>query len=416
MIAKLLRLAFAALLLTAAGAAPTPLLRDGEPVQWWFTFKLNAAAFPGCGGAERSCLFGGTAQPYKQWGQQFVYASSADPNLKQGGGCAGDSLADPIGATFNAIYNGAWNYLVWNDQFYSDPNVAKCGDACLAPWGHSKGILAWDDDGNGVVMQVTTPDWPGSGSAAHPRASEGNTLGCTARDNNVMVSQHAFALRLTKADVVAVLTGLHNASVVTAPAKLQIASNGGPAEIVALVQSLGERTKSKIWTKTVLSSGVVLISKPSALWVPPWQMVSSILGGVSLRTATWWAYPQIYSTTKAMTMACWDDSLPDKPGAVEIATSGQWNGTVFGLSGGLGANYNHAKIGVSTDGDRDYVIFGDLNQQGNAVDTDQKCSRSQNGRGGLFFVVSEPTLWHAVSDLVKGDTAPTQAPKSKPAP
>src|SRR6202165_4763402 len=48
-------------------------------------------------------------------------------------------------------------------------------------------------------------------------------------------------------------------------------------------------------------------------------------------------------------IGCWDDSL-SKLGAVEIATTGQWNGQTFGLKGGLGSNFNHAKIGVSTSG------------------------------------------------------------------
>src|SRR5947199_2640123 len=39
----------------------------------------------------------------------------------------------------------------------------KCG-SCSSPWGHSKGVLAWNDAGEGFVMQVSTPSWPASGS------------------------------------------------------------------------------------------------------------------------------------------------------------------------------------------------------------------------------------------------------------
>jgi len=96
-----------------------------------------------------------------------------------------------MGATFDEIYSGSYNYVVWNDQFYQDPRLAACGssNSCSAPWGHSKGMLAWNDSGGGVVMQVTTPDWPGAGGEQHPRQEEGNTLGCTARDNDVLVSR-----------------------------------------------------------------------------------------------------------------------------------------------------------------------------------------------------------------------------------
>jgi hypothetical protein len=107
-------------------------------------------------------------------------------------------------------------------------------------------------------------------------------------------------------------------------------------------------------------------------------------------------------------IACWDQSL-GQPGAVEIATTGQWAGQRFGLTGGAGPNFNHAKIGVSTSGDVHYTVFGDMNQQGAAL-AGQNCASSQNGRGGLFYVVNDPTLFDEVSKLIAGSTAPTTAP------
>lgn len=400
----------AALLLVVAlwapvfAEAPSPLLKDGSPVSWWFVFKLNAT-FPGCD-TLRMCLFGGEAKDYSKWGQQFVYASSDDHVLQKGGGCCGEAVSDPVGATFNEIYDGNLFYVVWNDQFYNDPEIAGCGKSCSAPWGHSKGVLAWDADGNGVVMQVTTPSWPASGSKAHPRASDGNTLGCI-EDNNVLVSQHFFSLKLDKADVLALLQAIGNASVVTDPANPQLVNNGGPEDIQALVAKLGQKTDGEQPLEFTLSSGVKLISKPSALHVPPWQMLSSLLGGASLRAATWWANPKIYSTTTDTEIACWSTSLPNKPGAVDIATSGQWDGKSFGLTGGSGPNFNHAKIGVSTAAGSTLVAFGDLNQQGDALVNDKKhCGSSQNGRGGLFFVLDDQPLHDSVASLIAGETAP----------
>jgi hypothetical protein len=71
-------------------------------------------------------------------------------------------------------------------------------DNCGGPWAHSEGMVAWNDAGEGFIMQVTTPDWPGSGSSEHPR-DRGNTFGCT-RDNNVGYSQSFFALKLSNRD------------------------------------------------------------------------------------------------------------------------------------------------------------------------------------------------------------------------
>jgi hypothetical protein len=315
-----------------------------------------------------------------------------------GGSCLGDGKADPVGATFDQIYGGKYFYVVWNDQFYKDPV-----DNRDEPWGHSKGVMAWDASGNGVVMQVSTPDWPGAGNKAHPRQTLGNTLGCIAGDDDIEVSQHFFALKLTHGDVVRVLNALVNASVVTDASNLQIVKSGGPADVTAAVQGLGVKSVSKAATTVKLSSGVTLISKPSGLRVPPWQMVSSLLGGEPLRVASWWDAPEIYSTTAATSVECWDAGLKTAAGAVEIATSGTWLGNPIGLKGGAATSANHAKLGVST-GKHNYSIFGDMNQQGSLT----KCASSQDARGGLFFVVDNAGLHESVAGLLKGESAPVQ--------
>jgi hypothetical protein len=402
--------AVAAALTPTRGATeetPKPLIAKGHPVDWWFVFKFNSASFPACpAAATRACLFGGQVQTsWRSFSQQYAVASNESKSLQAGTGCIGDTTDDPVGATFDEIYHGSFNYVVWNDQFYKDPELAACGNSnsCSAPWGHSKGIIAWDAAGDGIVIQVTTPDWPGAASSLNPRSEEGNTLGCTARDNDVLVSQHFFSLRLSKDDVVDVLKALQNASVVTDSHNLQIVKNGGPPNISALVKQLGVKSTSTSFNKTILSTGVELISKPSGLHVPPWQMVSSVLDGVSLRAATWWANPQIPSTTSSTTIDCWDPSL-STPGAVEIATSGHFAGKTFGLQGIAAPDGNHAKIGVSTSGTHHYTIFGDMNQQGAISGT---CKSSQNGRGGLFFVIDDAELSSSVRDLISGDSAPT---------
>jgi hypothetical protein len=268
-------------------------------------------------------------------------------------------------------------------------------------------MLAWNEAGEGFVMQVTTPSWPAAGSKRSPRKSDGNTLGCV-KDDNVKVSQHFFALKLTKDDLVKVLTALQNASVVTDPKNPQVVNNGGPADVQKLVQSLGVQSNSQAYTKAELSSGVELISKPSHLDVPPWQLVSAVLGGLSVRAATWWARPKIYTTTSTTKISCWDDSL-GKPGAVEIATTGDWAGKEFGLAGGAGPNFNHAKVGVAIADDGRQSVFGDMNQQG-AV-SGRKCVSSQNGRGGLFYVIDNKELHDSLKSLLSGGTAPTKAPR-----
>ena len=386
----------------SVSSAPTPLLEKGHPVDWWFVFKFNAHAFPGCSeGDTRACAFGGDVRPYAI-GQQFVYASSEASRLKKGVGCLGDTETDPVGATFDEIYNGSFYYVIWNDQFYDDPQITGCGKSCASPWGHSKGMLVWNNAGDGLVMQVTTPSWPAAGSSLFPRQSDGNTLGCV-KDDNVKVSQHFFALKLTKSDLLKVLEAMRDASVVTDPRNPQIVHNGGPTDVQVLVRKLGTKSHSTSVLEAELSDGVRLIAKPSRLHVPPWQLVSAELGGVALRTATWWAYPRISSTTGSTSIKCWRSDLP-KAGAVEIATSGSWQGQTFGLKGGPGPNFNHAKIGVTISGVDPLAIFGDLNQQGAL--SGKNCGSSQNGRGGLFYVIRDKVLADSLAHLIDGETAP----------
>jgi Deoxyribonuclease II len=396
--------------------APTPLAGPNQPVDWLFAFKFNTASFEGCNDDGKipvegtPGIFGGTVQAYPNGhSQQYVFATSANPSLVKGPECLGGTLKDPLGATFGQVYNTpGYFYVLWNDQFYGDPM-----DSDESPWGHSKGMLAWNADGEGFVMQVSTPSWPASGSKENPRKTDGNTLGCI-KDDDIEVSQHFFALKINRSDLVTILNALILAKVVTDPSLPQIVQNGGPADVQALVKKLGSPVSSKAsCTVATLSSGVKVISKPAAVASPPWQVVSALLGGLPLRVASWWSKPKIYSTNAQSNISCWPLGI-GKPGPVEIATDGSWNGTAFGLTGGSGKNFNHAKIGISTDSSKSISIFGDMNQQGALTPAysyaKQTCQSSQNGRGGLFYVVDDPMLWKSLTELLKGGTAPTAAP------
>ena len=398
--------------------APTPLIAPNQPVDWLFVFKFNTGSFPGCdddGTVPKEGspgIFGGQVQHYRSGhSQQYVYASSKNPKLVKGEGCVGATHNDPLGATFGQVYNQpGYYYVLWNDQFYNNPIPTKG-----KPWGHSKGMLAWNEDGEGMVLQVSTPSWPASGSKAHPRQNDGNTLGCV-HDDDIEVSQHFFALKLNQKDVIAVLNALYNSSVVTDTSHPEIVQNGGPAKIQALVNKLGVKSRSRSCTTVTLSSGIQLISKPRSIAAPPWQLVSAQLDSIPLRVASWWAEPLIYTTDENSEITCWPAKM-NKPGPVEIAISGAWNGVSIGLKGGEGKNYNHAKIGISKDPKRPLCFFGDMNQQGalrkGYAYKNQSCSSSQNGRGGMFYVLNNPDLHASMAALIGGDTAPTSGPNGR---
>jgi hypothetical protein len=396
-------------------AAPVPIEAAGKPpVQWWFAYKFSAQSYPGNpDDPARGCTFGGALRrDGHNFSQHFVFATSADPTLRDGAGLLGTSAADPLGATFSQIYNGHYYYVVWNDQFYGDPERkgSECDDKqCGSPWGHSKGVLAWNQDGNGVIVQVTTPSWPGSANSGAPR-HDGNTLGCIVDDNNISNAQDFFSLQLNRDDVKKVLRALAVSSVSTDVGNPQVVNRrlagvAPPDDIDAIVATLGKQSGDKTYLDAPLSSGIRLIAKPSALHVPAWQFVSSVLGGEPLLTATWWATPRIPSTHSAADVHCWDPTLATPPGRVDVANSASWENVPVSFTGGP----NHAKIGVSLSGGHHYAIFGDLNQQGQLGDPSNPngaaCASSQNGRGGMFFVLTNPALQSGITKLIAGQIA-----------
>ena len=416
---------------------PSPLAAPGEPVDWMFAYKFNDGSFPGWDNGEvppygTPGIFGGTVKDYPEgMSQQYVFATSKKPTLVKGKGPIGATLTDPLGATFAQVYhNPGYFYILWNDQFYGNPDIDG-----KSPKGHSKGMAAWNADGEGFVLQVSTPSWPASGSHKFSRNSDKtinavkkglkdakgkpiqldyNTVGCI-DDDDVEVAQHFFCLKLTKDDLVNVLKGLANASVATDPTIPAVCNNGGPADVRALVNKLGKMSPStEIFTAT-LSSGVQLISKPSKLAVPPWQMISAQLKSLPLRVISWWAAPKIYSTAAGEVPPCWGPNL-GTPGDVDIALTGSWAGVTIDLIGENGKNSNHAKIGLSKDPKKPTCIFGDENQQGaiksgldKSTGKTATCSSSQNGRGGTFYVLNNAGLFKSLTKLFAGRTAGTDA-------
>ncbi len=296
-----------------ATGVPYPLLSKGHPVDWWFSYKMNSVAFPKCTtGDNRKCYFGGEVAPYKLLGLQYVVASSEAPALQTGSAdCIGNGTDDPVGATFDEIFNGNLAFVLWNDQPYEKLDLPGCDTTDCGTWGHSKGIVAWNDNGDGLVMQVSTPGWPGTGTPAAPKDA-GNTLGCIIKPDNIIAGQHFFALHLNHDDLLQVLAGMKRASVATIvdATHPKLSRMSGPEDLQAAARLLGTKDRdSNTATSTLLSSKVRLIAKPNALQVPPWQMVSSLLGGVDLMAATWWTRPTIASTTRGATPECWSTSL-----------------------------------------------------------------------------------------------------------
>lgn len=164
------------------------------PVDWWFVFKFNAANFPGCKkNVARVCRFGGQpASYYSAFGQQFVYASSEYRTFQEGNDCLGETDADPVGATFDQIYNDQLKYVVWNDQFYDDLLIQGCTAFCASPWCTRRVLWLGTTPVTALSCRIQPPHG-GLRQQTLSLETDGNTLGCV-KDIDVEANQHFFGL------------------------------------------------------------------------------------------------------------------------------------------------------------------------------------------------------------------------------
>ncbi len=130
------------------------------------------------------------------------------------------------------------------------------------------------------------------------------------------------------------LAALQTEGAVTEPKNPQIAKIGGPQEVRDAAAKLGSPNKTSTYTQATLSSGVQIIAKAGGLSAPPWQFVSAVLGKVPLRVATFWMGAKIYSRPGRTKPDCWPTAIKSlSPGAVQVVTTGIWEGTTIRLSG-----------------------------------------------------------------------------------
>ncbi len=119
-----------------------------------------------------------------------------------------------------------------------------------------------------------------------PRKTDGNTLGCVT-DNDVLSQPAFFRAETQQGRCCRCTEGSGECECGNGPDKTsnreqRRTSRHSGSWCVALEKYPGAQTA----TMARLSSGVVLISKPSDLNVPPWQMVSALLSGEPLRVAS----------------------------------------------------------------------------------------------------------------------------------
>ena len=203
----------------------------------------------------------------------------------------------------------------------------------------------------------------------------------SARTTIVAFSQHFFALKLNKADVVTVLAGAAERERRHRSGKPQIVQRrpGGRSQWSRSRRAISKERRRSHQERASRGRDPDLeavrpgMSRPGRWFRRCWAMPGE-------RSATWWMKPWIYHQMARRGSMLGRATLGPKPGPVAIA------GTGAGMSRDQPHRpLNHAKFGTTTSADKRFSILGDLNQQGAIAPPG--CDKSQNGRGGLFFVV-----------------------------
>ena len=276
-------------------------------------------------------------------------------------------------------------------------------------------MLAWNETARASSCRCRRRRGPAP--AASVSRKSGNTLGCVKTNNNLVASQHFFALKLNKEDLLEGAAGDAKRERRHRSDNRQIAQNGGPPEIRDAAEELGKKPHEKLRHKkpddlkiiqTQLTADVMLISKPSN------AERAALADGVGAARRRLRAHRHMVGlAADLLDQEVDQDRLlgghvevrQKSPGDVIIAKNGTFGGRPLGLIGGQ----NHAKVGVVTSGRTSFSIFGDLNQQGTINPVKGKCDASQNGRGGMFFVVKNDELFKTLSDMLEGEDEPFKA-------
>lgn len=159
---------------------------EGNPVDWWFMYKVAGKSRTGGGGKDPQI------DGKKVTGTEYVYLDAHTPS--DGKLALSPSRVDQTGAlpnTLSQIYGDAaaankdLGWFLYNDE---DPTTGKVNSAR----GHTKGVLAFDLGSNTAFWLIhSTPKFPPKGSYSFPKTGMPNaqTLLCiTLQDADVAQS------------------------------------------------------------------------------------------------------------------------------------------------------------------------------------------------------------------------------------
>ena len=402
-----------------------PLDPNGNPVDWWLALKLPTSAFPQGGCCENAAC---PSSSKTSAGLCYLYADANNPQFTFRTCLGQPGQSDPLSNTLNQVWllNGI-QFQLWNDQWgdgqMHDPNNKSQG--CNAPGAHSKGALAYDTDGNGWYLNLSTPYFPDM-SALPPD----NSLGCQI-DNNLLLAQHFFCFSLDQQNFEALAAAMTvpNFCALCVPSdscqSVDVATTLGQDISLAFAHDSGDGSTDNV-TVTLQTRGgmpITAVLKGDTSNTSPWSLVATALG-TDLTVVNYWLSEPTLPTLCAGDV--WDGSCIGSGNTINGSSLyfNDYNvenvlqltaspSNVTGLPGGNEISWsateseNHMKWGISTPRTTSITnpylcVFGSMNQEGSAGRNacGSSCSSGENGRGGDFFAFSNQALWTSLRNLI----------------
>lgn len=189
-----------------------------------------------------------------------------------------------------------------------DKGLPHYYSTCSSPFGHSKGAMAYEKNGQGFFLQGTTPNWPDPS-----QKSTYAPLGCQL-DNNVYLSQSFMGLTLNS-DTFTDMAPYIQAARVCSTGTISCAGSDAAGHVIDY-NCTSEQTRNESWSildtafagtsnskinsksEVFKTSGGVqftFTAHSSADDVPPWLIVANELG-VDLGVSSWWDFNYGFAT------------------------------------------------------------------------------------------------------------------------
>ena len=403
-----------ALFALASSSSVVPIDWNGNPVDWWIAIKLpadllnNSCPSPICTGSTYPDSYSGLACLYADANTPaFVYKT-----------CLGQGN-DALSNTLNQIWDGSSGsspyFQIWNDQFNVGMHSPDKSQGCEAPGAHSKGALAYDDDGNGWYLSATTPAFPDI-STTPPE----NALGCQS-DNNLKLAQQFFCFSLGSSDFQKLASTMNVCRFCARCDPASSCQNLDSSDLGTTLATAFDYDNNKGSSDCLYANistfgvdgatplAITAVMKGNQALVSPWSLVATVLQ-TDLSVVSFWLASPLLPTICAGDI--WSDnclraSINGSTLALnDYSVENIMKLTASGVSFNATEGQNHMKWGVGTPHDgssSSWVIFGSMNQQGSAGDNacDSGCAPgAQNGRGGDFFAFANATLWKSLTQMV----------------